>query len=313
MEEDYQQRLKKLFVGGLHRETSGETIKEYFGRYGELEDCVVITDSSSGGSRGFGYVTFVDYRCTFPVLQDKKESGHMIDKKEVDVKRAIPRDDSSPASHSRTKKIFIGGVKRDAEEKEIREELEKILESYGTVESIDMIRDKDSGEFRGFGFVELDCEDTADTLCCVKKINIKGKIAEVKKAEDKKKEGGSSRGRGRGRGGSSRGGGQGSGYGMNSGGMGYSGGMGQNPSGFSSGMGDQLWYGAGGASSPFGAYGGNTAFGGYNTMGMFGQMGTSFGPQRTGFGSYGGDSMTDTSATRSFGGGRGNMNRYKPY
>ena len=309
VQEDYETRLKKLFVGGLNRNTSDDTVKDYFAKYGELEDCVVIKDSNTKVSRGFGYVTFSDHRCTFQVLAEKKEKGHNIDGKDVEVKRAIPRDDRNPTSHVKTKKIFIGGLKKDAEESDVREEIEKVLEGTSSIVKIDLIRDKETQEMRGFGFIEFEDEDTVDTLRCIKNLPIKGKMVEMKKAENRNKDGGGSgggSGRGGGFGGRSGGGGRGGGYGMGRGG-GYShgGGGGYDASAYGAGG----MYGAAAGGMGYGAapYGGGYG-GGFGGMGgMYGE--TNFGPQRS---AYGGG-MNGVGA-RNFGGSnRGAMGRYKPY
>ena len=39
-----EQELGKIFVGGLSRETTTGTLKEYFERFGEISDCVVMKD-----------------------------------------------------------------------------------------------------------------------------------------------------------------------------------------------------------------------------------------------------------------------------
>lgn len=51
---------KKLFVGGLSWDTSDESLRESFERYGEVTDAKVITDRDTGRSRGFAFVTFSD-------------------------------------------------------------------------------------------------------------------------------------------------------------------------------------------------------------------------------------------------------------
>jgi len=48
----------KLFVGGLSWDTEGEQLKEAFSRFGPLVEATVVTDRSTGRSRGFGFVTF---------------------------------------------------------------------------------------------------------------------------------------------------------------------------------------------------------------------------------------------------------------
>lgn len=51
--------FKKFFVGGLKRDMGDDMLKEYFGSYGEMMDCVVICDNVKV-FRGFGYVIYVD-------------------------------------------------------------------------------------------------------------------------------------------------------------------------------------------------------------------------------------------------------------
>lgn len=180
-------RLKKLFVGGLNRSTSDETLKAYFEEYGELSDCVVIRDSGTKESRGFGYVTYKDPSSVIPVLQYKRDTGpHKIDGKEVEVKRAIPREDQSSTAHLKTKKIFIGGLADAATAEDIRSALAENLRNIAPT-SVDLImRKSDDGQapskHRGFCFVEFDDEDLVDELCCIKKIDICGKKVDTKAA-----------------------------------------------------------------------------------------------------------------------------------
>lgn len=288
-------RLKKLFVGGLNRSTSDETLKAYFEEYGELSDCVVIRDSGTKESRGFGYVTYKDPSSVIPVLQYKRDTGpHKIDGKEVEVKRAIPREDQSSTAHLKTKKIFIGGLADAATAEDIRSALAENLRNIAPT-SVDLImRKSDDGQapskHRGFCFVEFDDEDLVDELCCIKKIDICGKKVEIKKAEPKDKSG-----QGQGGGGRGRGGGRGGSRGGRSGGAPGGGGGG--------------YYQGGGYQGGYDAYGGGydtsysyatqgygTGYDAYGGMGMYQQAASGYGPQQ----SY--------PATGGRGGGR-----YRPY
>lgn len=272
-EENNDDRLKKIFVGGLNRSTDNDGLKAYFGSYGDMSDCVVITDSQSKESRGFGYVTFVDKESVIEVLKDKKEKGvHTIDGKEVEVKRAIPKDDDSSTARLKTKKIFIGGLKDEATAEDIQQSLVTAVRGI-TPTSVDLIMKKqdDGGpsKHRGFCFVEFEDEDIVDELCCLKKVNICGKMVEIKKAEPKDKDSrgqGGRGGRGGGRGGP--GGGRGRGRGGDQGGHhygGYSGG-GYNQYG-SYGGADTSYYGGG--------YDGYDYYG----MGAYQQAPSGYGPQ----------------------------------
>ena len=51
-----------------------------------------------------------------------------------------------------SKKIYVGNLSFDATEKQVSE----MFAQYGKVDSIAMITDRDSGRFRGFGFVEME-------------------------------------------------------------------------------------------------------------------------------------------------------------
>lgn len=48
----------KVFVGGLAWETHKETMKKYFEQFGDILEAVVITDKSTGRSKGYGFVCY---------------------------------------------------------------------------------------------------------------------------------------------------------------------------------------------------------------------------------------------------------------
>lgn len=278
--------LKKLFVGGLNRSTPDETLRSYFESYGEMTDCVVIRDQEKN-SRGFGYVTFAEKDSVLKVL---KEKPHKIDGKDVEVKRAIPRNEDSATAHHRTKKIFIGGLKDEATKEDISQVIADAVRGISPT-SVDLIMKKeDPTKHRGFCFVEFDDEDIVDELCCIKKVNVAGKDVEIKKAQPKDQGQGGGRG---GRGGRGGGGGRG-GYSSrdrSGGGGGYGG---YNPyGGQASGYHQQPY------ADPSYGYGYDPYQGGYDNgygaMGSYQQGPSSYGPQH---GNY-----------RGGGGAR----QYKPY
>ncbi|KAL5014832.1 hypothetical protein ScPMuIL_009102 [Solemya velum] len=47
----------KIFVGGLPYHTTDKSLREFFDKFGEIEEAVVITDRQTGKSRGYGFVT----------------------------------------------------------------------------------------------------------------------------------------------------------------------------------------------------------------------------------------------------------------
>src|SRR5580700_9122340 len=47
----------RLYVGNLSLSSTSETVREAFARIGEVTDVHIVTDRTSGQSRGFGFVT----------------------------------------------------------------------------------------------------------------------------------------------------------------------------------------------------------------------------------------------------------------
>jgi RNA recognition motif-containing protein len=81
--------MYKVFIGGLSYKTDDDKLKNYFAKYGKLVDYVVMKDGQSGRSRGFGFVT---YSHAFMVAELMKNRPHIIDGRQVEPKRATPRE-----------------------------------------------------------------------------------------------------------------------------------------------------------------------------------------------------------------------------
>lgn len=52
--------LRKLFIGGLPFHTTDKSLREHFEQYGGIEEAVVISDRTTGKSKGYGFVTMAD-------------------------------------------------------------------------------------------------------------------------------------------------------------------------------------------------------------------------------------------------------------
>ncbi|CAI9150473.1 unnamed protein product, partial [Rangifer tarandus platyrhynchus] len=222
------EQLRKLFIGGLSFETTDDSLREHFEKRGTLTDCVVMRDAQTKRSRGSGFVT---HSCVEEVDAAMCARPHKGDGRVVEPMRAASREDSvKPGAHLTGKKIFVGGIKEDTEEYNLRDYFEK----YGKIETIEVMEDRQSGKKRGFAFVTFDDHDTVDKTVVQKYHTINGHNCEVKKALSKQEmqSAGSQRGRGggsgnfMGRGGNFGGGGGKSGRGGNFGGRGGYGGGG---------------------------------------------------------------------------------------
>ena len=48
----------KLYIGNLSYSTTDASLKDHFGKYGEVVEAMVMLERDSGRSRGFGFVSF---------------------------------------------------------------------------------------------------------------------------------------------------------------------------------------------------------------------------------------------------------------
>ncbi len=114
------------------------------------------------------------------------------------------------------KNIYVGNLDFRTTE----EELKQLFEGYGTVERVSMIRDRDTGQPRGFAFVEMTNDGDAEkAIAGINGSNFGGRNLNVSEARPKSDRGGMGGGGGGGRGGRGGGGGRG-GYGGGGGGYG---------------------------------------------------------------------------------------------
>lgn len=170
----------KIFVGGLSNNTTPEKLREYFSLFGTVTEAVIVKDTNTQRSRGFGFVTFAD-----PVTVSNifKVPVHAIDGKKVDpkfakIKTQAPKKASPNGLSERSNKIFIGGVSQDTS----KEEVEAYFMQFGRVTETVLLMDHQTKRHRGFGFVTFDNDDVVDRVCEIHFHTIKNKKVECKKA-----------------------------------------------------------------------------------------------------------------------------------
>jgi|SRR5580704_5432065 cold-inducible RNA-binding protein len=91
------------------------------------------------------------------------------------------------------KNIFVGNLNFGATEDAVR----SLFEAYGTVERVSIVTDRDSGQPRGFGFVEMSANAEADRA--IAELNgreLGGRALNVNEARPKTDRGGSGGGGG---------------------------------------------------------------------------------------------------------------------
>src|ERR1700758_3872825 len=105
------------------------------------------------------------------------------------------------------KNIFVGNLSFNTTEDSVRQ----MFEQFGAVERVNLITDRDTGQARGFGFVEMSVNaDTDRAIAALNGQQLDGRALNVNEARPKPEGGGGGRG-GFGGGGNRRGAGGGGG------------------------------------------------------------------------------------------------------
>eukprot|EP01084_Bolivina_argentea_P175537 303956_1 len=156
--QDEERRSRKLFIGGVSFSTTDEDFFQYFAKYGELEDCVLIREKNTGESRGFGFVTYKDKAVSEHVAKQQL----YLDGRRLDPKPSISRFsmDKIHEHRNQTTKVFVGGLHDDTSEAELSEH----FSGFGEVLEINIMYDRFTNAPRGFGFVTFKEPDVAQKV-----------------------------------------------------------------------------------------------------------------------------------------------------
>lgn len=91
-----------------------------------------------------------------------------------------------------SKKLYVGNLSFDTTEEQVRE----MFTEFGSVESVAMITDRDSGNFRGFCFVEMEAAAASAATNALNGKDIDGRSLTVNDARPRTEQGGGNRGGG---------------------------------------------------------------------------------------------------------------------
>ena len=78
-----------------------------------------------------------------------------------------------------SKSIYVGNLPWSATEEQVQE----LFSTYGTVNSVKLINDRETGRARGFGFVEMEDEAAQSAIEALDNSNFEGRTLRVNEAK----------------------------------------------------------------------------------------------------------------------------------
>ncbi len=80
---------KTLYVGNIPWSTKEDDLQQFFSQFGEIEECRIITERSTGRSRGYGFVEVKEEQAAEIV---EKTNGVELEGRKIVVNEAKPRE-----------------------------------------------------------------------------------------------------------------------------------------------------------------------------------------------------------------------------
>lgn len=261
IEGEEKEATANLFVGNLSWNVDEEWLTREFEEFGELAGVRIITDRDSGRSKGFGYVEFTTAENGAKALEAR--NGYELDNRALRVDFSMPRngngnDGQTPQQRQNDRAsrfgdvknppsatLFVGNLSFDSTEATLTE----YFQEHGGIKSIRLPTDRETGAYKGFGYIEMDSvEEAQAAFNALQGADVDGRPIRLDFAAPRDNNGGG------------RGGGFGGGRGGGRGGFGDRGGRGGGRGG-RGGFGDRG--GRGGRGGARGGRGGSTNRGGF--------------------------------------------------
>jgi len=152
---------EKIFAGNLSFDIDDDAAKEWFKECGAITDIHWLEDRDSGKFKGCGFITFESVEAAAKAVA---KNGEDCMGREIRLNYAKPRaagggkggkggGKSRPLSEKPEgcTTVFAGNLSFDIDDDKMRE----FASDCGEVKSIRWLTDRDSGDFKGCGFIEF--------------------------------------------------------------------------------------------------------------------------------------------------------------
>merc|ERR1711976_954108 len=169
-------------MGNLDKTIDNKAMYDTFSAFGNILSCKVAQDTSSGESKGYGFVHFETEEAALSAIQ--KVNGMLLNGKKVYVGRFVPRKDREHELGEKARRFTNVYVKNICEEYD-DVKLTEMFSKYGKISSVKVMKSEE-GKSKGFGFVSFESPEEASKACDeLNGSDIEGKTVYMGRAQKK--------------------------------------------------------------------------------------------------------------------------------
>ncbi|KAJ0026314.1 hypothetical protein Pint_07875 [Pistacia integerrima] len=140
---------RKIFVHGLGWDATNETLMAALKLFGPIEECNVVTDKTTGRSKGYGFVLFKTRAAARKALKEpQKKIGNRMAACQLASTGPV-QNQNQPGSEVSARKLYVANVGPQISP----EKLSAFFTKFGEIEDGPLGFDKMTGKFRGFAII----------------------------------------------------------------------------------------------------------------------------------------------------------------
>ncbi|KAM7275642.1 hypothetical protein ACFE04_017508 [Oxalis oulophora] len=159
-EADPERDQRTVFAYQMPLKATERHVYEFFSKAGKVRDVRLIMDRNSRRSKGVGYIEFYE-SMSVPMaiaLSGQLLLGQPVMVKPSEAEKNLVQSNASAATGGATgpygavdRKLYVGNLHFNMTEMQLRQ----IFEPFGTVELVQLPLDLETGQCKGFGFVQF--------------------------------------------------------------------------------------------------------------------------------------------------------------
>lgn len=156
-------RQQRLYFGNIPFTKTEDDVRNLFSDCGTITDLKIIKRQEV--SQGYGFITFDS---TEAVTEALKKNGQSVDGRPMKVNSAYKKDPNT--GQKQTNRLFVKNIPKTATEEQIR----AAFSAHGTVTQVRIKKDYNTGESRGFAFIDLQTHDEAKAALALNSSQVLG-------------------------------------------------------------------------------------------------------------------------------------------